>query len=397
MEYCWKECLDRLKRNLEEYQTESLSKVPSFLFNIANKYVFGILDGYIWKIKFGREINLLFKIPDELDNENDKIIEGWNMYLGFNKDSNDDAKEINDKHSNIHLCIKFIQEIISDLLEFTEAVEQAKITSSKHKKELKTEPSDQDLIKWEIQTGYREIKLQVFKRINIINEWVLICTRVENFNFYYTNFLYEVKLLNDNDIILITEIGLFIYHFNEDNQYISLNYFNRMDLYTGDHFNSSRLLERLQYYKEVFSKTTLPLPNYKSFILNDEWISSVKDNKKILLKYGAELLSFAIKEHRLELIDEIYGNCMTHFKNDLRNNKMFLSIITSTLPLFNEYYPEYISRYSLETIMIVDSSFYNIEHQNSNLHLCSFQHPQIVNLTRSILWSKYQILMSKLF
>ncbi|RIA83282.1 hypothetical protein C1645_834064 [Glomus cerebriforme] len=45
-------------------------------------------------------------------------------------------------------------------------------------------------------------------------------------------------------------------------------------------------------------------------------------------------------------------------KKDLRNNKMFLSVITSTIPL---YYPEYILKYSLETSMIIDS--YNIKHQ----------------------------------
>ncbi|PKK55542.1 hypothetical protein RhiirC2_858970, partial [Rhizophagus irregularis] len=41
--------------------------------------------------------------------------------------------------------------------------------------------------------------------------------------------------------------------------------------------------------------------------------------------------------------------------------------------------------------MIIDSSFYSIEHQNKNLHLDSFfQSPQIANLSKSLLWTKYQ-------
>src|SRR5438034_1238234 len=87
------------------------------------------------------------------------------------------------------------------------------------------------------------------------------------------------------------------------------------------------------------------------------------------------------------------NNKSIYFKEDLTNNRVFLSIITSTMPLLNEYYPEYISKYSLETTMIIDSSFYSIEHQNKKLHLHSFFSLQIVNLSKSLLWTKYSYLM----
>jgi hypothetical protein len=146
-------------------------------------------------------------------------------------------------------------------------------------------------------------------------------------------------------------------------------------------------------YKKKFLNSTLPLSNYDCFKSNDEWVSFVKVNKESLLKDGVELLKFAIKEHKLELVENIYKKCIIYFKEDLKNNKMFLSIITSTAQLLNEYYPEYILRYSSELSMIIDSPLYNIEHQNNNLHLYSFfQNPQIVNLTRSIWWTKYQYL-----
>ncbi|UZO16350.1 uncharacterized protein OCT59_007739 [Rhizophagus irregularis] len=112
------------------------------------------------------------------------------------------------------------------------------------------------------------------------------------------------------------------------------------------------------YYKDVFLKSNLPLPNYDSFKLCDGWVSNIKDNKEFLSKYGVELLLFAIKEHKVELIDEVYKKCINYFKEDLKNNKIFLSIITSIMSLLNKYYPEYILKYSIETIMIIDSPFY---------------------------------------
>ncbi|PKK62211.1 hypothetical protein RhiirC2_790696, partial [Rhizophagus irregularis] len=60
------------------------------------------------------------------------------------------------------------------------------------------------------------------------------------------------------------------------------------------------------------------------------------------------------------------------------------------MPLLDEYYPEYILKYSSETNMIIDSSFYSIEHRNKNLHLYSFFQPyQIADLSQSLLWTKY--------
>src|SRR4051794_34118294 len=57
MKNCWKD-LDRLKKNdqlLIEYQTENLP----ILSQTTAKYAYGILDGYVWKVKFEEKINFL--------------------------------------------------------------------------------------------------------------------------------------------------------------------------------------------------------------------------------------------------------------------------------------------------------------------------------------------------
>ncbi|POG62139.1 hypothetical protein GLOIN_2v1883107 [Rhizophagus irregularis DAOM 181602=DAOM 197198] len=157
-----------------------------------------------------------------------------------------------------------------------------------------------------------------------------------------------------------------------------------MDLYIME--DEEQYKDKLQYYKDVFSKPNLPLPNYDSFKSFDKWVSYIIDNKESLLKYGVELFTFAIKEHKLELVEVIYKKCMFYFKKDLKNNRVFLSVITSAMPILNEYYPEYISRYSLETTMIIDSPFYSINHKKNNLHLHSFSlNFQIIDLSFFIL------------
>ncbi|GET00513.1 hypothetical protein GLOIN_2v823409 [Rhizophagus clarus] len=170
------------------------------------------------------------------------------------------------------------------------------------------------------------------------------------------------------------------------------------------------------YYEKVFSKlndgfNALPLSNYDSFKLNDEWVSYIRDNKECLLKYGVDLLTFAIKEHKLGLMDDIYKKCINYFKEDLERNQVFLNVITSTMPLFNIYYPEYIERYSLDTIMITDSPFYiNSEMSNYDAvyqHILYEIHPIIfiaifvygiaAQLTESIYFYLYFILINITF
>ncbi|PKY39136.1 hypothetical protein RhiirA4_452289 [Rhizophagus irregularis] len=375
MEHYWNECLGWLRDKGQlsnEYQTESLSDI----IRTTTKYVFGILDGHIWKVKFEEilsKMNLTFENTDE-------NIENWYFDNDF-KISNEIHKTYD--HLNIHL--------IKPSMDTIYALFQKVKPHSKNKKELE---SSQNLIKWEINTlDACKIKLKVFKKINVNNQWNeedLICTRVECINESLN--LLEIKLLDDSDIIILTSIGLFIYHFNENNKSISLNYYYYMII---DRY-SSNVTKNLKNYKQIFSKSTLPLPNYDSFKCYNGWSSYIKDNKESLLKYGVELLTFGIKEHNLELIEDIYKACIKYFNEDLRNNRMYLSIITSTMPLLSEYYPEYISRYSFKTTMIIDPSFYSIKYENVNLHLYSFQYHQLVNLTRSIWWLKYNTLMEKL-
>ncbi|GBC33615.2 hypothetical protein GLOIN_2v1874127 [Rhizophagus irregularis DAOM 181602=DAOM 197198] len=387
MENCWKKCLGSLKEKNKlpiKYQTENLPTLPKNI-HIATNFAFGILDGDVWKIKLEENISKL-NLPSKDCNKCD-IVKSWNMYLcSYEKETYD--------HLNIRLFFSYmdmnmIRALFKDIIP-----NLSKIKSSDELEKLNTHWKDI----WNI----------------IINEKINKNGELIHINHTIDGWILELRLLNNNGIIVLTTIGLLIYTFNESIRSISLTYFyainypfhatypknnslgiklfikffeqiDGLSTISESVYQMSSLVKfwilKYNYYK-VYSKTDLPLPNYDSFDLNDKWISYVKDNKEILLKYGVELLTFAIKEYNLELIDEVYKKCINYFKQDLGNNSVFLGIITSTMPLLNEYYPDYILKYSLETTMIIDSPFYNINHKEylDNLHLYSFlQHPKIIN------------------
>ncbi|UZO20946.1 uncharacterized protein OCT59_013355 [Rhizophagus irregularis] len=356
IKYCWNnKYKNRLNQTLFDNPTDKSNDEQT-------KFVFGILNGRVWKAKFENS--------DELNKGNNKIIE-----------CNDDDKKTY-KHLNVH-SFNLYMDTVSTLFQ--------KVTTDEYKKSTELTGN---LIKWDVRVEGGKINLAVSTVNKHNTEGESISTRTENYPYkakysFYKHGLIASSLFNNNDIVILTTFGILIYTFSENNESsenvssenvessennksIFLNYFYFMEFDPFDYIRENEIyMEIFQHYKRIFSKSTLPLPNYDSFRL-DGWVSDVINIKSSLLKYGVELLTFAIKEHKLELIDEIYKKCMAYFKEDLMNNKSFLSIITSTMPLLDKYYPEYILRYSSETNMIIDSSSYSIEHQNKNLHLCSF-------------------------
>ncbi|EXX53259.1 hypothetical protein RirG_245710 [Rhizophagus irregularis DAOM 197198w] len=330
MEDFWKEFLKQLKENNKlpnEYNGKKLPILP-ILFDYTTKYAFGILDGFIWKIKFKFDKRFSLKHSNELNGEND---ESWNVKCDYTYE---------------YLSILLYTDTIYAFIK--------KAKSYKDEHEL-----IQDLIKWKIKIENEKIKLEVLNK-DESGEWNSIITRIENFNIIKRKgiILRGIKLYNNGDIVILTTIGLLIYHLNENNKSISLKYFYFTDLYLKNSPTKQdiakyqedeekykqtikKCMNILRYhYKKVFLNSTLPISNYNSFKSNDEWVSFVIDNKESLLKNGVELLKFAIKEHNLELVEDIYKKCISYFKQDLRNNKIFLSIVTSTSQILNEYYPE---------------------------------------------------------
>ncbi|PKY30788.1 hypothetical protein RhiirB3_448054 [Rhizophagus irregularis] len=118
---------------------------------------------------------------------------------------------------------------------------------------------------------------------------------------------------------------------------------------------------KLEVFKKINTKWESINIRIENYYYPYKYGSDFCNNYKLiesLLFSNDDIVILTTFEHKLELIDDIYKKCTTYSKEDLMNNKSFLSIITSAMPLLNEYYPEYILKYSSETNMIIDSSFY---------------------------------------
>ncbi|PKY26745.1 hypothetical protein RhiirB3_442168, partial [Rhizophagus irregularis] len=190
--------------------------------------------------------------------------------------------------------------------------------------EKESTESTENLIKWDVHVKDGKINLAVSTVNKHNTEGESISTRTENYPYKSKYLIFKHRLIasslfNNNDIVILTTFGIFIYTFSENNKSsknnessenvssenvessennksIFLKYFYFMKFDPFDYNRENEIyMEIFQHYKRIFS-STLPLPNYDSFRL-DGWVSDVINIKSSLLKYGVELLTFAIKEH----------------------------------------------------------------------------------------------------
>ncbi|GET53642.1 hypothetical protein GLOIN_2v1767492 [Rhizophagus irregularis DAOM 181602=DAOM 197198] len=251
IKYCW-------NNKYKNGSNQTLFDKPT---DEQTKFVFGILNGRVWKSKFDEKMpktNFSSEYSDELNRENNKIIE-------YN--DNDKINKETYEHSNIHLYMDTVSTL------FQKAITIGDINRYNYSTKLIG-----NLIKWDIHVCNGKIDLAVFNKHN--TEWNLINVRIENYYYPYKYY----KYLSD---------------FKNNHQLIASSLFNNNDIVI-------KYMEKiLQHYKRIFSKSTLPLPNYDSFRLNG-WVSDVINNKSSFLKYGGELLKFAINEHNGSIIFGIF-------------------------------------------------------------------------------------------
>ncbi|GBB88609.1 hypothetical protein RclHR1_15180002 [Rhizophagus clarus] len=263
----------------KKYQSRSLPTLScdyyQDAFRTAAKYAFVILDGYVWKIKLEEEMDFSLK-------DSDNAVEDWYF---------DNDCKINKKTYDIYQCLSI--HLFNPYVDTIRVLFQ-EVVSDYNKCEKEKLELAQNSIKWEIElcisnhNKYYGIKLQVFKKTNVNNEWDLICATTTTTEHYK---------------------------------------FNNITLYLRD---SEKRIDILQHHKVViFSKPTLPLPKFEEGLsvsiakANKEYLLKIIncDDKKILLKCIIKLYSFIIKEPRknkdivekiANLIFDIYKRCIEY-------------------------------------------------------------------------------------
>ncbi|CAB4475280.1 unnamed protein product [Rhizophagus irregularis] len=192
------------------------------------------------------------------------------------------------------------------------------------------------------------------------------------------------KLINNQDLVLISRKGIFIFTINEDG--IRLRYFwnndewndiykkffvkfiekhgeihdNNFTNFTNKHYKP--LIGRILKNEFDDSKHSIPL---QKFI--DEWdkkeiIEYVINDKFVSPKFGTEMLKIAIKKKCHDAVRQIIGSNQGYSEN-------YMTIISLNLAELCDYYSDYIITYILRTSIML-SPYCNIigNSKNTSLH-----------------------------
>ncbi|CAB4414569.1 unnamed protein product [Rhizophagus irregularis] len=404
----------------------------------TTEYAFGILDKNIWKVKLETllKMNLTYENSNEIIENSDETIENSNEIIENSDETIENSNEIiensNETIENCYFDYETIDWYFDDVNKETNKTDDhlskpcIDTIHALSQRVIKGESIEGTIIKndlnreWKFDCKNNKITLEIF---DISSKRKLTGKRVDYLDSAEHQKPLGIELSNDNNIIILTtkennetfsKYGgkLLACGIKDDDVKLIKNFYKKYMKDIKENFSKYggespafgiKYNEELvnDIYKKCIRDIEEKISKYgvgiklNEELVNDIYKKCIKDikgngteledvyvykifrkyNKVILLKHGVKLLTSGIEEYDIELIDDIYKKCMNYFKEDFVNNRMFLSIINSTIHLLNEHYPEYISRYLSETMIIVDS--YSKEYRNSNLHLYSFQCPNL--------------------
>ncbi len=257
LKFCWNESSNRL----------NVENLPILFDNIKTntKYLFCFINGHVHKIPFEENKFHLLTNSDKLNSNNgddEKIL------------TNEEMKENNYHQLNIRL-FNVDMSIIRKLFH--------KVNNKELK--FKSYKSEYEIDQWEIKIDddEKQIELKVYKNgssyTRIENCYNIINNITSNKKVYlFPNFWYgkDIRIItgeifNNNDIIVLTTIGIFIYHLNEHTESITLDYFYFIyyykKLYDRKNYDDKKFQKTLQKIEKFILKSNhLPLPNHDSFI-----------------------------------------------------------------------------------------------------------------------------------
>ncbi|CAG8481951.1 5791_t:CDS:2 [Funneliformis mosseae] len=384
---------------LKKEELIELDELSQEQIDLFNKYELD-KDSIIWKIKIEGLENQKFKIDEALNIDTENFIE---MISDIKKNENDVESRIK-KYKNtikeyiikmnsiIKLDIKSDEALTLDFIELITKIEKEekdhkkwksrieKLTKEFTKRITKVKNLAESSYNINIEENYLSFSKD-FIRLFGAEKYLRHADKsrkVDDKKVQNIKFLAH-KSINKNNIVILTEAGIFIFQLINDENLVSLSYYHmyKFNIYEniGDDDNVKLIRGWVSYVQENKKEFLKHLPHLLKFTadaeLTDEIYNYVKLNREDILKYGSTILRKAIKIQASNLIEKIYNECLDLFKKDLENNNAFLSIINKSMPSLDKHYPEYIARYSSDTNMIIDSPKYKIELLNTT-HLYPF-------------------------
>ncbi|CAB4412628.1 unnamed protein product [Rhizophagus irregularis] len=209
-----------------------------------------------------------------------------------------------------------------------------------------------------------KINLNEDGRLEIVTEKSFVCAPDSTFS---------IKLLNNQDLVVINVHGIGIYTLNENmiERYFWCN--NEWKNF-GEKFAHDNIYNIIQHFKPLVgkilqnefdnSKHSIPFPTFimdyrkcygdifPSFAIEEYFRRNRRDivedviNDYLVLKFGIEMLKIAIKERQKHAIQQIIESTQDYSEN-------YMTIISLNLVELCDYYPDFIIKYISSTSIIL--------------------------------------------
>jgi hypothetical protein len=200
----------------------------------------------------------------------------------------------------------------------------------------------------------------------------------------------SLKLLNNQDLVLVNMKGIDIYTINEDG--FKRRYFwhnnNWKIIYKifrinhGDNYDKNFINE---YYKRLIEtilesdfddlKHSIPLSKFieESDKVNDrkEIVEDVIHDSLVSSKFRIEMLGIAIKEKYEDVVKHIINNAIKSIQENSVNSENYMAIISLNLTELCDNYPDFIIKY-ISCTSIILSPYCNAIRNSTNTSLHSY-------------------------
>ncbi|CAB4392521.1 unnamed protein product [Rhizophagus irregularis] len=243
---------------------------------------------------------------------------------------------------------------------------------------------DQD----EIKKSYLEVKINnhVLYKIKLDENGSLDIKTKRSFT-CTPNSTFSIKLLNNQDLVVIDVHGIGIYTLNE-NKIERYFWHNNEWKNFGKNFRHSNIYKHFKHFKLLIgkilqnefdnSKHSIPFP---IFIMDDgEWtgniflpiikdkyyrrniVEDVINDNLVLPKFGIKMLKIAIENKIQDAVQQIIELTQDYSEN-------YMTIISLNLAILCDYYPDFIIKYILSTSIILSPYCIRIGNsKNPSLH-----------------------------
>ncbi|RHZ51255.1 hypothetical protein Glove_481g10 [Diversispora epigaea] len=251
---------------------------------------------------------------------------------------------------------------------------------------LRKETFEGHLFRWKLDCGQERIMLEVHRFDPENEDWkpvgdprnILPESHIEREN-VDPIFVVKCELLNNDDLAIITPMGLFIWTVlpirspdkgpeEGPKEGIRLLYFwgNTEVTYKKSYLGVAIILNKIQNYKLVFTGHTLPPPDFDHILNSYERFSIGRDADKtypfrellsdhikihaLLAYHGEHLLKRMIFNHKDNWIETLCDECVQKYIEDFMQLG-FLSIIIASFPSLCQRHPSFVNKFMAKTAL----------------------------------------------